>query len=145
MQITSKFTIAVHIIVAIAYFKDEYKVTSSFLAGSVGVNAVIVRNIMGNLKEQGIIDVSQGKSGIQLTKSLNDITFYDVYQAVDSVNHEGLFHFHENPNSKCPVGRSIHAAMDDKLERVQKAMEKELRQITIADVAMDIGKIIKSI
>ncbi len=36
MQITSKFTIAVHIITAIDYFKDHEKVTSNFLAGSVG-------------------------------------------------------------------------------------------------------------
>ena len=41
MQITSKFTIAAHIIAAIDYFKDSEKVTSNFLAGSVGANPVI--------------------------------------------------------------------------------------------------------
>ena len=59
MQITSKFTIAVHIITAIDYFKDSMKVTSSFLAGSVGANPVIVRQVMGNLKAVGIIESSQ--------------------------------------------------------------------------------------
>ena len=83
MQITSRFTIAVHIITAIDYFKDNEKVTSNFLAGSVGANPVIVRNVMGNLKEAGIIDISQGKSGITLVKKLDEITFYDVYKAVD--------------------------------------------------------------
>ena len=140
MQITSKFTIAVHIITAIDFFKDEYKVTSAFLAGSVGANPVIVRNVMGHLKEHGIIDVSQGKSGISLAKNLEDITFYDVYLAVESIHEEGLFHFHENPNALCPVGRSIHGAMDEKLQRVQKAMEQELRAITIADVVKDIRR-----
>ena len=38
MQITSRFTIAVHIITAIDYFQDKEKVTSSFLACSVGAN-----------------------------------------------------------------------------------------------------------
>ena len=140
MQITSKFTIAVHIIAAIDYFKDSEKVTSNFLAGSVGANPVIVRNVMGNLKESGIIEISQGKSGISLAKELDEITFYDVYKAVDCVDDEGLFHFHENPNINCPVGKNIHIAMDDKLQRVQSIMENELSRITMADVVADMRK-----
>ena len=140
MQITSKFTIAVHVITAIDYFKDHEKVTSNFLAGSVGANPVIVRNVMGNLKEAGIIDISQGKSGITLAKKLEEITFYDIYKAVDSVSDEGLFHFHENPNGDCPVGRNIHKAVDEKLLKVQQAMEAEMKEITLSDVARDTRK-----
>ena len=140
MQITSKFTIAAHIIAAIDYFKDSEKVTSNFLAGSVGANPVIVRNVMGNLKELGIIAISQGKSGISLAKELSKITFYDVYKAVDCVDDSGLFHFHENPNINCPVGRNIHSAMDEKLQRVQSIMENELSCITMADVVADVRK-----
>lgn len=140
MHITSKFTIAAHIIAAIDYFKDSEKVTSNFLAGSVGANPVIVRNVMGNLKESGIIAISQGKSGISLAKELDEITFYDVYKAVDCVDDEGLFHFHENPNINCPVGRNIHSAMDEKLQRVQSIMENELSRITMADVVADVRK-----
>ena len=79
---------------------------------------------MGTLKEAGIIEISQGKSGISLAKGLDEITFYDVYKAVDCVDDDGLFHFHENPNFNCPVGRNIHIAMDEKLQRVQSIMEK---------------------
>ncbi len=140
MQITSRFTIAIHIITAIDYFKDSYTVTSSFLAGSVGANPVIVRNVMGSLKEAGIISISQGKSGISLAKSLDKITFYDVYKAVDCLNEDGLFHFHENPNIKCPVGKNIHKAMDAKLKKIQDNMESEMRNITVADVATDLKK-----
>lgn len=134
MQITSKFTIAVHIITAIDYFKDSEKVTSTFLAGSVGANPVIVRNVMGNLKEAGIIDISQGKSGIALAKELDEITFFDIYKAVDCVGDEGLFHFHENPNTDCPVGRNIHKAMDEQLLSIQEAMEVQMKNITLADI-----------
>ncbi|MBQ9605830.1 MAG: Rrf2 family transcriptional regulator [Lachnospiraceae bacterium] len=134
MQITSKFTIAIHIITAIDYFKDSEKVTSTFLAGSVGANPVIVRNVMGDLKEAGIIEISQGKSGIELAKDLEEITFYDVYKAVDCVSDEGLFHFHENPNIKCPVGRNIHKALDNELSGVQDAMEERMREIKLSDI-----------
>jgi len=144
MQITSRFTIAIHIITAIDYFKDSYTVTSGFLAGSVGANPVIVRNVMGSLKEAGIISISQGKSGISLAKGLEKITFYDVYKAVDCLNEDGLFHFHENPNIKCPVGKNIHKAMDGKLKKIQDNMENEMRNITVADVAADLKKEINS-
>ena len=140
MQITSKFTIAIHIITAIDYFGDTMKVTSSFLAGSVGANPVIVRNVMGNLKAAGIIETSQGKSGIRLARKLDEITFYDIYRAVECVDDRGLFHFHENPSIRCPVGRNIHWALDGKLRKVQDAMEAELRRITVADVESDIRK-----
>ena len=84
-----------------------------------------------------------GKSGISLAKEPGQITFYDVYNAVDSVNNDGLFHFHENPNPECPVGRNIHKAMDSKLESIQKCMEDEMRKITLADVMTDIQSKLK--
>ena len=140
---SSKFTIGVHLLAVIDYLGEDEKVTSSVLAGSIGVNPVIVRNVMGNLKEAGLISISQGKSGISLKKTPGQITFYDVYKAVDSVNEDGLFHFHENPNPECPVGRNIHKAMDSKLERVQMCMEAEMRKITLADVMTDIQRELK--
>ena len=143
MQITSKFTIAVHIITAIEYFGKSETVTSNFLAGSVGANPVIVRGVMSSLKEAGIIMISQGKSGITLAKDLSDITFYDVYRAVDPIDEEWLFHFHENPNMNCPVGRNIHLAMDDKLREIQTGMEDQMKKITMADVAAEIHKAVK--
>ena len=76
-------------------------------------------------------------------KLLDFITEYDVYKAVDSVHDEGLFHFHDNPNPECPIGRNIHKAMDSKLERVQQCMEDEMRQITLADVMTDIQSELK--
>ena len=145
MQITSRFTIAVHIITAIDYFKDSEKVTSNYLAGSVGANPVIVRNVMGNLKEAGIIDISQGKSGITLVKKLDEITLYDIYRAVGSVDEEkGLFHFHEQPNPDCPVGRNIHKVLDLRLIDAQRAMEEKLKSTTLADIVENTKTAIKN-
>ena len=55
MQITSRSTVAVHILTCIEIFGGEMRVTSDFLSGSTGVNAVIVRNVLGQLREAGII------------------------------------------------------------------------------------------
>lgn len=144
MQITSRFTIAVHILTAIDYFGNSETVTSSFLAGSVGANPVIIRSVMGQLKEAGMIASSQGRSGISLARDLSEITFYDVYKAVECVDETGLFHFHENPNIDCPVGRNIHSAMENKLQAIQDCMEEQMRSITVASVASDVKQKIES-
>ena len=143
MQITSRFTIAVHTITCIDCFMDEYKVTSNFIAQSTGVNPVIVRGVLSQLKEAGIIHSRQGASGITLAKPLDQITFYDIYKAVDSVKDEGLFHFHEHPNPDCPVGRNIHAATDSRLAQIQTTMENEMKQIKLSDVVDDVQMNIK--
>lgn len=136
MQITSRVTIGVHMLCAIEYFKQE-KVTSSFLAQSVGANPVIVRMVMSSLRDAGLIEVSQGKTGITLAKPLGDVTLFDVYKAVES-EESGIFNFHDNPNPNCPVGRNIHSALDDKLEKVQLAMENEMRAIHLDSVYLGI-------
>ncbi|MBQ8941950.1 MAG: Rrf2 family transcriptional regulator [Firmicutes bacterium] len=142
MQITSKFTVAVHILTCIDIFGGQMRVTSDFLSGSTGVNAVIVRNVLGQLRNAGIVETRQGSGGAHLAKALDEITLYDIYKAVDCVDDEGLFHFHENPNADCPVGRNIHKAMDGRLQTAQAALENELKSATLAQVVADTRKII---
>ena len=140
MQISSRFTLAVHILTCIDVFHNKYKVTSDFLAGSTNVNPVIVRKILGQLKAAGIVNVARGTGGATIARPLEEITFLDIYRAVECVDHGELFHFHENPNAQCPVGRNIHHVLDEKLDKVQKAMERELEAITLADVKKDIAE-----
>ena len=141
MQIGSKFTIGIHIITAIDYFKEMDRVNSEFLAGSIGVNPVIVRTVISQLREAGIVQTQRGSSGAELTSPLDEITLYDIYKAVGSVDEkEGLFHFHEQPNPACPVGRNIHKVLDQRLIDAQKAMEEELKSTTLADIAVEIKR-----
>ena len=116
MQISSRFTVALHIFACVDVFKDDYKVTSDFLASSINTNPVIIRKILSQLKGAGLITVARGTSGITVNKPLEEITFFDVYQAIEPVENGSLFHFHDAPNPDCPVGRNIHALLDDKLK-----------------------------
>ncbi len=143
MQIAGKFTTAVHILTCIEMFGSEMRVTSEFLSGSTGVNPVIVRNVLSQLRAAGIVSTRRGSGGAHLARPLSDITLYDVYKAVDCVDsEEGLFHFHENPNADCPVGRNIHKVMDGRLSSVQTAMENELKKTTLSDIVEETKRII---
>ncbi len=134
MQISSRFTVALHIFTAVDVFKGEFKVTSDFLAGSIGTNPVIIRKLLTQLKSAGLITVARGTGGIELTKDLSEISFYDVYQAIEPLEGGDLFRFHEAPNPQCPVGRNIHALLDGKLAEIQSAMEERMKQYTLMDL-----------
>ena len=138
LQISSRFTIAIHILACINYFAEDLAVTSEFLSGSIGVNAVIIRRIVLQLKAAGMIDTSHGKGGMRLARPLESITLYDVYSAVEAVGEGGLFRFHENPNPKCPVGSRMHDALDGSLEELQGVLEAKMKSITLRDIAMKI-------
>ena len=136
MQISSRFTIAVHILTCIDYFAEEHIITSEFLASSVGVNPVIIRQVILQLKAAGLVEVIRGKTGITLSRRLEDITLYDVYEAVESVKGK-LFRFHENPNPKCPVGKNIHSALDGKLDEIQDTLESKMKSIIMRDISIE--------
>ena len=142
MQISSRFTIAVHVLIAIEAFKDEYKMTSEFLASSANVNATVIRRILQQLKKAGIVTVKRGSGGADIGRPLDEITLLDVYNAVEPLENGQLFHFHENPNELCPVGRNIHNIMDRRLEEIQQAMEDKMKSVTVADVMKDAKKLI---
>lgn len=144
MQISSRFTIAIHIFACMETFGDEYKITSDFLASSINVNPVIIRKLLSQLKKAGLIEVARGTGGTTAVKPIDEITFYDVYLAVDLLEDGDLFHFHENPNPACPVGKNIHMALDDKLADIQDAMENQMKKYTIADVVNDLKGCIKA-
>lgn len=133
MKISSRFTIAVHMLTCVEYFHDTHITTSEFLAGSIGVNPVVVRQIFSQLKAAGLVDVARGKGGVDLLRPLDDITLYDVYEAVDSVN-GSLFRFHENPNPECPVGKNIHNMLDGSLNDIQDALESKMKSITLGEI-----------
>lgn len=144
MQISSRFTIAIHMFSCIDTFQNDRKITSDFLASSVEVNPVIIRRILLQLKSAGLVNVQRGTGGTVIARPLEEITFLDIYRAVECVEDGELFHFHENPNMNCPVGRNIHYVLDEKLERAQSAMEQELAAITLADVKRDMAERLKN-
>ena len=143
MQISSRFTMAIHMFACIDTFTDQ-KMTSDFMAGSIGTNPVIIRKILQQLKAAGLVEVSRGTGGVTITRPLEQITFLDIYKAVECAPEEQLFHFHENPNPMCPVGKKIHRVLDGRLHEVQRAMEEKLAEMTLADVQQDVALCIEN-
>ncbi len=136
MRFSTRFTIATHILLCVGYFQDETKVTSDFLAGSVSVNPVIIRNLLAALSKAGLVRVTPGVGGACLAKPPESVTLLDIFRAVEK--DEPLFHFHENPNPDCPVGGNIHRVLDKRMNNIEDAMEDEMAKVTLAQLLREI-------
>ena len=131
MQFSSRLPIAAHILMCIVRFGEDCKITSDFLAGSVNVNPVIIRRTLGQLKKAGLV------RGASLAKPPEEITLLDIFRAVEP-KEEPLFHFHENPNPACPVGREVHGILSGYLDAAALAMENQLRAVTLQQLIDDL-------
>ncbi|MFJ7972988.1 Rrf2 family transcriptional regulator [Psychrobacillus sp. NPDC096389] len=143
MKISSRFTVAVHILSLVTLDRNVI-CTSEWIAESVNTNPVVIRRIMGMLKKAEFIDIKRGTGGITLQKPLSDITLLDVYHAVDVVDEGELFQMHENPNPNCPVGANIQGVLELILFRAQDAMEAVLKEVTMDELVQVLSQKIES-
>ncbi|MHA7967319.1 Rrf2 family transcriptional regulator [Paenibacillus sp. CAU 1782] len=139
MKISSRFSIAVHILSLLASERDAHS-TSEWFADSVGTNPVIIRRILGYLKKSGLVNVRAGAGGAFLLKELEDITLLDVYRSVEVVDEGELFHIHDEPNPNCPIGANIQTVLDVIVRKAQQGMESILEGITMSDVVFDLSE-----
>jgi DNA-binding IscR family transcriptional regulator len=130
--ITSRCAIAVHILTLVGSSQNPRVLTSEYMAGSIGVNPVIVRNVTGQLRKAGLLQTHQGAPGVHPSKALGEVTLLDVYRAVDP--DVKLFSIHERPNPQCPVARNIQATLDTFFGQAQRAMEAKLAAICLDQV-----------
>ena len=142
MQISSRFTIALHIFSVMDTYAGRRRITSEFLADSIGTNPVVVRRIVSQLREAGLVLTTRGSAGVEPARRPEDITFLDVYRAIEPTEGGELFRFHEAPNPECEVGGHIHDLLDDTLHGIQDAMEAEMARHTIAELQADMRSIL---
>ncbi|GER65564.1 Rrf2 family transcriptional regulator [Weizmannia acidilactici] len=139
MSISSRFAVGIHILALLEINKNGVN-ASEFLAKSVNTNPVVIRKIMGMLKNAGLIHVRPGVAGAELARDINEITLLDIYKAVNVVKENELFSIHDHPNPECPVGRNIQGTVQAVFACAQSAMEKVLGNVTLENIVKEIKK-----
>jgi len=131
MSTNSHFTTMVHVLALLA--KIDAPVSSTLVAASVNTNPVVIRQIIGHLRDAGLVETLPGSAGgARLKQDAEHITLGDVYTLTKAETFFGL-HPH-NPNVHCPVGRNIQAVLIDIFDRLDALVTGTLADITIADV-----------
>jgi DNA-binding IscR family transcriptional regulator len=95
---------------------------------------------MRKLTQAGLIVASLGtNANITLARSAAEISLLDVYRAISGGEREELFMIHREPNPRCPVGSKIPSLLPGVYDHIQSVMERELSQVTIAELVKRMG------
>ena len=62
-MISSRSAVAVHLLTLLAMFEGGEPLPSGYMADSVNTNAVVVRRILGALREAGLVRSQEGSGG----------------------------------------------------------------------------------
>jgi len=136
-MISSRVAVAVHVLAYMAWKRSE-AVTSERIAASVNTNPVVVRRIVGALRNAGMVTVQPGVGGgATLAREPRDITLLDVYRAVE--DREELFSLHpQEPSHSCSIGGNIRDVLRPIFCSAHRAVEGVLAGVTIADVGRQV-------
>ena len=139
MYANSRFAVAVHTLGFIGFAEGRHPATSEDIAGSVNTNPVVIRRLLGMLREAGLVTSQPGPGGgWRLNRRPEAITLRDAYRAVEP---DPLFAMPpRKPCAHCDVGRSVQQVLNRYFTDAEAAMEERLAQTTLADVMADVAR-----
>lgn len=127
----SRLSLALHTLGHMAGQPDRVQ-TSAKIAAHVGTNAVVVRRVLGRLREAGLLISEKGHSGgWRLARAPQSITLADVYLALDE---QLVTTGNENHTPECPVEHALQRHVSDLMADVERSLIERLAATTIAEV-----------
>ena len=134
MRRDSRLSGVLHVLLHMA--EQDGPVTSELLARAMDTNPVVVRRIMGGLREAGYVRSGKGHGGgWTLARDLASITLRDVYEAIGRPSILALGHRTEAPG--CLVEAAVNAALEDAFRDAERRLLDRLGEVTLAALGTD--------
>ena len=129
MKPNSQLSVALHALGHVAAREGE-PMTSEELADCAGTNPVVVRRVLGVLREAGLVASTRGRNGgWSLSRDPETITLADIHAAL-----------HPEPPRRsesshgCGIAGRLGTRLDQALQRADASMRRELDRTTLADL-----------
>lgn len=129
MSLSSRSAVAIHALTMLGRW--DRSLTSTEIAESLASNPVLVRRILGNLRDAGLVWSTEGRGGgWSLARPAREITLYDAHVAVEA---GPILSRHAHPPSDaCEVGRHMQTLLEAEFREAEQAMQERLGQTTIS-------------
>lgn len=132
MKRNSRLSLALHTLSHMAGEPGRVR-TSADIADHAGTNPVVVRRVLGKLREAGLLTSEKGHSGgWRLAKAADNITLADVYLALDERLVAGGGGDAEP--SHCSVETGLQSRIAEILDGIEESLVERLRETRITDV-----------
>lgn len=131
MKRNSRLSLALHTLSHMAGEPERTR-TSSDIAAHAGTNPVVVRRVLGHLRNAGLLTSEKGHAGgWRLARSPEQITLADVYLALD----ESLIANDETAEqTTCSIEYALHQKVSSVLRDVEHSLIKKLSETSISEV-----------
>jgi len=131
MKRNSRLSLALHTLSHMA--SDPKRVrTSAEIADHAGTNPVVVRRVLGRLREAGLLASERGHAGgWRLAKDPQQITLADVYLALDETL---ILSDDLDEVPACSVEHALHRRVSSVMKEIEQSLIERLGETTISDV-----------
>ncbi len=131
MKRNSRLSLALHTLSHMAGEPDRMQ-TSADIADHAGTNPVVVRRVLGKLREAGLLTSEKGHAGgWRLARKPQDISLADVYLALD----ERLVASDEISDAPaCSVEHALQKRVSGVLEEIEQSLVQKLGETSISEV-----------
>jgi len=137
MSANSRFSVAVHVMTALAY-NDGESIASPRLATSVGTNPVVIRRLLLRLEKAGLVETRVGKGGgARLARRPGAVTLLDIFRAVEGGS---PFALPDKPENKaCAVSCAMKKMLSSVLAETDRAISRSLEKVRLSDLVRGIA------
>jgi DNA-binding IscR family transcriptional regulator len=114
-------------------------VTSEVLAKAMDTNPVVLRRVMGGLRDHGYVQSEKGHGGgWTLACDLAKVTLRDIYTALGSPSLLAIGNRTETPG--CVVEEAVNAALSKSFDDAESLLLLRLGEVTLATLGEDVRR-----
>ncbi|MDH0866754.1 Rrf2 family transcriptional regulator [Mitsuaria sp. GD03876] len=134
MRVNSQLSDVLHVLLHMA--ERDTPATSEALAAAMRTNPVVLRRLMGGLREAGFVSSAKGHGGgWVISCPLDRITLRDVHEALGAPGLVSLGFREEHPD--CLVARAVNDALGNAVQEAEAVLLKRLGGVTLATLSQD--------
>lgn len=130
-----QLALALHTLSHMAAERERVR-TSADIAEHAGTNPVVVRRVLGKLREAGLLVSEKGHAGgWRLSLAPEEITIADVYLALGE--HLVATKPGHRDQSDCSIESAMHDRIDHVMAEIEDTLVARLRETSIAELRED--------
>ena len=131
MKRNSRLSLALHTLSHMAGSPERVR-TSTDIADHAGTNPVVVRRVLGKLREAGLLTSEKGHAGgWKLARPPQEITLADVYLALE----ESLVATDDEEQLRgCAVEHALHRRVSTVMKEIEQSLIERFSETTISEV-----------
>lgn len=132
MKQNSQLSDVLHVLLHLA--QSDAPLTSEKLASAMSTNPVVLRRLMGGLREAGVVSSEKGHGGgWVMTTTLQHITLRDVHTALGSPTLVSLGFREDRP--ECLVAQVVNESLQAAMQQAEASLLARLEGITLAELS----------